>query len=328
MIKFRCKCGQKIGVQEKYAGKKCKCPKCSSIVDVPSLPVLENAQDTHSTEDYSGALSGGSNGTNSAVTEESLNTTPENLDVVPDTLKDSENESYDLSENLTKSCPYCGEEVLEVAKKCKHCGEFFNKCDSPNLTEPNNYVIGGAGTTNEQCKRKATVFKCISSVLEVSFFICVTLVIIACFNSERILKTIWDHNDNKQEKKEELVSEQEDRKFVEYYAEVQKCLNDIQVRVCQGDISYVELEHLSLQLKSEIKTAKGRITITTHSDDIKQAEKAADKYYEAAQEWANYIEFRKYIMGEQHKKERDSALQSAGWAADNFLSAYKDASDK
>jgi len=24
----------------------------------------------------------------------------------------------------TRSCPYCGEEILEKAKKCKHCGEF------------------------------------------------------------------------------------------------------------------------------------------------------------------------------------------------------------
>lgn len=27
----------------------------------------------------------------------------------------------------TKRCPYCGEEILAVAKKCKHCGEWLNK---------------------------------------------------------------------------------------------------------------------------------------------------------------------------------------------------------
>ena len=26
-----------------------------------------------------------------------------------------------------KACPYCGEEILAVAVKCKHCGEFLNK---------------------------------------------------------------------------------------------------------------------------------------------------------------------------------------------------------
>jgi predicted nucleic acid-binding Zn ribbon protein len=27
----------------------------------------------------------------------------------------------------TKQCPYCGEEILAVAKKCKHCGEWLDK---------------------------------------------------------------------------------------------------------------------------------------------------------------------------------------------------------
>ena len=24
-------------------------------------------------------------------------------------------------------CPYCGEEILAVAKKCKHCGEWLDE---------------------------------------------------------------------------------------------------------------------------------------------------------------------------------------------------------
>ena len=31
----------------------------------------------------------------------------------------------------TKKCFFCGEEILSVAIKCKHCGEFLNKSDSP-----------------------------------------------------------------------------------------------------------------------------------------------------------------------------------------------------
>ena len=29
--------------------------------------------------------------------------------------------------NETKVCPFCGEEILAVAKKCKHCGEWLDK---------------------------------------------------------------------------------------------------------------------------------------------------------------------------------------------------------
>lgn len=39
--------------------------------------------------------------------------------------------------NETKCCPFCGEEILAVAKKCKHCGEYLDE----NLREKN--VIKG-----------------------------------------------------------------------------------------------------------------------------------------------------------------------------------------
>ena len=30
-------------------------------------------------------------------------------------------------EQETMKCPYCGEEILAVAKKCKHCGEWLDE---------------------------------------------------------------------------------------------------------------------------------------------------------------------------------------------------------
>ena len=59
----------------------------------------------------------------------------------------------------TKICPYCGEEILATAKKCKHCGEWLDKSAMPSgVTSAARPQTSSDTASSEQVKPKKQEF--------------------------------------------------------------------------------------------------------------------------------------------------------------------------
>ena len=82
-------------------------------------------------------------------------------------------------------CPYCGEEILDGAKKCKHCGEWLDaesaavntKKDSEGTTEDTSNDF----TPEEKKKLKGCLFKSLGIIL-------LLIMIFTCPNEDKHIK--------------------------------------------------------------------------------------------------------------------------------------------
>lgn len=52
-------------------------------------------------------------------------------------------------EQETKNCPYCGEEIMATAKKCKHCGEWLTDRKKPNGKKANQPKVNVSETEHK-----------------------------------------------------------------------------------------------------------------------------------------------------------------------------------
>ena len=135
MITFYCNCGQKIKVSEKYAGKKGKCPRCKQVIEIPKTS--DSVPSTVSHEDIPRNTDNAINELDTAIGEmlehqESASKEAGPLDGLLGEMVEQQQSAPEqnlIAENTkpTKPCPYCGENILAIANKCKHCGEFLTK---------------------------------------------------------------------------------------------------------------------------------------------------------------------------------------------------------
>ena len=91
-LEFACPYCEEISkVPDSYAGKRGKCPKCGKVIEVPDPNAADDggeASGPSAGEAFGEPVGGGGS---------------------------------------TKACPYCGESIKRVAKKCKFCGEFLDR---------------------------------------------------------------------------------------------------------------------------------------------------------------------------------------------------------
>jgi len=114
-------CNQTLKVPEKLIGRMAKCPKCREAIQLASAQLLSQQ----------GA---------------ELGLARHASEVAPDTQQPSSSAGIP-----TKACPFCAEQILSTARKCKHCGEFLDDTDRQRKEEAASDRV--SATTNAPCTK-------------------------------------------------------------------------------------------------------------------------------------------------------------------------------
>lgn len=131
MAKVICPECNKVGdVPNEFLGRRIKCPSCGEKFTAPTLPPSRATGKVKSRGEERPMIAKPDVGlTEEWLSEESqsVNTQLEEFWANELSAPTAPTPLPRQSSQTTKPCLFCGETILSVAVKCKHCGEFFNQ---------------------------------------------------------------------------------------------------------------------------------------------------------------------------------------------------------
>lgn len=126
-----CKCGLKSSLDE--AGLKDTCPECGRTFVVPGSVDKERVRNEHQERERERQEKSESKRKQMAKEkakrklDKAAYELADEIPPITEAFKPEKPPVATQASDKTRTCPYCAEQILAAAKKCKHCGEFLDK---------------------------------------------------------------------------------------------------------------------------------------------------------------------------------------------------------